>query len=1294
MGIRKVQQSFLGGEVSPAMYGRFDDQRYAQGLAQCENFIARPQGPVMTRPGTAFVRPAKYGYQKCALIPFAYSADQTMILEFGERYVRFHTNGKTLLDESGEPYEVATPYSAADVADIHWVQNMDVMTLVHPSYRPAELRRYAAGAWAYSIIDFGAPIAAPGAPKVSFNLVLGKDVEVTDAEKTRYTYRYKITAIRETDYGLQEGPAGGEGTCKGNLYLSNATVEIRWDRVEGASRYRVYKYSQGLFAYIGDTEDTFFSDDNYEADTGVTPPRYEDLFKTSGRVVSVALTNGGSNYRAGPINTIGDVATYTKPDGSTTEVRFPISLTPIEAEHLTLTVGDEANYGSGGQMATVTTTSPDVVSVTGLSITVGGQAYVTPYADIRTSVDYDAVPGTSAKTASRASSVVQPDSARTYTYEFPCTVQADTTELGHAVLADPTGKGAEISTNYTNAGGVGSIDVTASGKGYTSPTVTFTDKWLTVPQATAYMKIVEVELTNGGSGYTPGRLLSIRTTEEGDVEYNGIEGMTTFAATKLPFFIPGGRLDDEVTYEISSNVDGDEPGSGAEVELVREEGVWSDSSGSVPTNLKTGVWVRDIRIVKDGKRYSTPRIRAYFKYRGWPTDTSESTAMARFYSVEVNDSDVQVTLTDAQGQGAAVTATVDEDTGQIGSVTLVTGGDEYLNPQITFKNKGGSGAAAKASLGISKVVVTQTGGNSVTGSVSGFKTTGTKRVGSGQATPETVPFTVDRITSRVTVKIIDKGSVVGSDGNSYSGSGAQAELTIVKGEDSYEVTGFRLKSGGSRYVRPYIQIIDEIGTRNETKNWRVPLDVDPVPVTAEIVDSTGSGATVSCTRDGRKVGSITLLSEGTGYTSPRVVFHHPTGSGAAAVVQILGYDCPGAVCYHEQRRCFAGTIQRPRMIWMTRPGTESDMGYTIPSQSDNRIKFTIAMQQASRILHLVPVSNLLALTGSSEFRVATGSDLSAAAQSYIGASNVQPVVVNSTVVFAAERGGHLREMGYQWQASGYVAGDLSLRSEHLFDGNRIVSLAYSKAPDPIVWCAMADGTLLGLTYLPEQNVGGWHKHIFRGGAVESVACVTEDQEDILYCVVRRTINGSTVRYIERMTKQRISGLDEAWQVDCGGEYKGEAATQISGLDHLEGETVSILADGCVLPQQKVVEGKITLTEPAKRVVVGLPITARLKTLPVAVQMQDGSYGVGYMKNVNELWIRLKDASGLFVGPGFDDLIELKQRTVEAYGTPPTLVEREVSIVPDGKWNDSGQICIEQSLPLPLTVVSIAYDFAK
>ena len=494
---------------------------------------------------------------------------------------------------------------------------------------------------------------------------------------------------------------------------------------------------------------------------------------------------------------------------------------------------------------------------------------------------------------------------------------------------------------------------------------------------------------------------------------------------------------------------------------------------------------------------------------------------------------------------------------------------------------------------------------------------------------------------------------------------------------------------------------------------------------------------------------------------------------------------PGAVSYFEQRRVFAGTNNAPQNMWMTKSGTESNMSFGLPIRDDDRIEFRVAAREANTIRHIIPLTQMLLLTGSAEWRVTsvnndaiTPTSISVKPQSYVGADNSQPVIVNNSLVYAAARGGHIRELGYNWQANGFVTGDLSLRAPHLFDNFTIKDMALSKAPIPIVWAVSSNGKLLGLTYVPEQALGAWHQHD-TDGTFESVACVSEGNDDVTYCVIKRIVDGDVVRYIERMGTRLFATPRDNFFVDSGATYngtntngsqtvtisggtnytKGEnltvtanynlfnappsvadkddaivlvdgtdlyrltilstssqtvatakidkdlpvslrntgittyevARNVISGISWLEGKTVNILADGAVHPQRTVSSGAITLDRAASVVHVGLPYNSDLNTLPMALQIE--AMGQGRVKNLNHVWIRVLESSGIFAGPSADQLVEAKQRTTEPYGSPPSLKTQDIKIMLTPQWQDNGQLFVRQTDPLPLTVVALTLEVA-
>ena len=286
--IRTYQQSCNGGELSPEMYGRAGDPKYQAGLAKCRNFLIDPRGPAENRPGFAYVNYAKYADKRVKLIPFTFSTDQSMVLEFGEKYIRFHTNGQTLLGSNGQPYEVATPYSADDLFSLHYVQSADVLTIVHPAYAPRELRRYSVVDWRLVEINFKGALPSPEAPSVVQSI--NGDVQ----NKEDYTREYCITALKAD--GSNESAAGPSTSIRCNPYGTGAYNTISWNAVSGAELYRVYRNQGGVWCFIGQTKTLSIRDEQIDPDASITPPIYDDPFGQSGGITSVKVTNGGSGY--------------------------------------------------------------------------------------------------------------------------------------------------------------------------------------------------------------------------------------------------------------------------------------------------------------------------------------------------------------------------------------------------------------------------------------------------------------------------------------------------------------------------------------------------------------------------------------------------------------------------------------------------------------------------------------------------------------------------------------------------------------------------------------------------------------------------------------------------------------------------------------------------------------------------------------------------------------------------------------------------------------------------------------
>lgn len=376
-----------------------------------------------------------------------------------------------------------------------------------------------------------------------------------------------------------------------------------------------------------------------------------------------------------------------------------------------------------------------------------------------------------------------------------------------------------------------------------------------------------------------------------------------------------------------------------------------------------------------------------------------------------------------------------------------------------------------------------------------------------------------------------------------------------------------------------------------------------------ITDSTGTGAGARGIVKNGRIESVVVEAGGSGYVAPQISVKSSYGSGAR-----FGYtlstasppEFPSCSCQFDQRRIFAGTAANPVKVFMTATGSQYLMTYHIPQQSDDMIEIVALTNDADIIKHAVAMESLLLFTGSSELRVYTqdGSGLApdtvaVRAQSYVGANNVQPVVVNSSIVYIAARGGHPRQLTNT--AQGYSSDDLGVRCQHLFDYSDIIDLAYSKAPHQLLYCVSSSGDILICTYVPEQRLVAWTECKTNNGNFKRVCCVSEGEEDRLYVIVERTIKGVKKKYLEHMAPLNYSKND-ARLFDS---YLEGLFTQpqkgVSGLNHLEGEFVYALVDGKLQGPLEVTNGAITLEKEGRHVVVGLPMESFYRSVPMENQ---------------------------------------------------------------------------------------------
>lgn len=284
---------------------------------------------------------------------------------------------------------------------------------------------------------------------------------------------------------------------------------------------------------------------------------------------------------------------------------------------------------------------------------------------------------------------------------------------------------------------------------------------------------------------------------------------------------------------------------------------------------------------------------------------------------------------------------------------------------------------------------------------------------------------------------------------------------------------------------------------------------------------------------------------------------------------------PATSTYHSERQAFGATAAQPQAYWMTKTGSYTDFGTSIPTVADDAISKSIPGRKVNAIRHMVEVGKLIVLTSGSEWVIAgdggaiSPSTIIQTAQSYNGSSHLPPIVVGDMALYLQDKGSVVRDIGYKYESDNYTGQDLTVLAAHLFAGKQIVDWAFAQVPWSVVWAVRSDGTLLGLTYMKEQQVMGWHRHD-TDGEFESVCCISEGREDATYVIVNRTIDGATKRYVERMETRQFTAIEDAFFVDSGLSYDGrdQAGTlTLSGgtaWDHTETLTATLAGSAVAL----------------------------------------------------------------------------------------------------------------------------------
>lgn len=403
---------------------------------------------------------------------------------------------------------------------------------------------------------------------------------------------------------------------------------------------------------------------------------------------------------------------------------------------------------------------------------------------------------------------------------------------------------------------------------------------------------------------------------------------------------------------------------------------------------------------------------------------------------------------------------------------------------------------------------------------------------------------------------------------------------------------------------------------------------------------------------------------------------------------------PTSISFAQDRLTFGGTRSEPQTEWMTESGDYYSFRRHSPLLATDGISINLPARQLNAINWLLPLGTIVAGTSSTIWtisavdKVITPTNVAQSPSDYSGASTVLPVIIGNRAIYVQTGGSVVRDLAFSFQDDGYISTNISILATHLFENKTITAMAYQQNPGNLMWLLQSDGAMLSMTYLREQDILAWTKHD-TAGSFESICELggSGSYDEVWFSVKR-----GTKRYIELMANRLESAATEdQFFMDCGITYDGVPTSVVTGLGHLEGKQVCVLADGNVIFDSEtpttVTSGQITLPAPYSLIHVGLPYTSDLETLNVEVPTASGT-AQGKKVKISKLTLLLQNSSGGKIGPDFNTLHEIGGIFTRNYNTAQVLATGPVNENLGAGYEDGGRICIRQTKPLPISILAL------
>ena len=409
-------------------------------------------------------------------------------------------------------------------------------------------------------------------------------------------------------------------------------------------------------------------------------------------------------------------------------------------------------------------------------------------------------------------------------------------------------------------------------------------------------------------------------------------------------------------------------------------------------------------------------------------------------------------------------------------------------------------------------------------------------------------------------------------------------------------------------------------------------------------------------------------------------------SGSAVATWRNG-SYPSAVAFYDQRLWFGGSPDYPQTLWASKIGAFTD--FTLGAVDSDALSFTIASSNFDKIRHLTTARSLLPLTSSTEFSVTgavngsiTPSSVKIQPQTFHGSSTVKPIRIAQEVVFIQRDNKVARAISYSVTDDANAAPNVSMFADHLLLPG-IKDMTFAQDPHYIAWMTRKDGDIITLTHLRDYETTGWARHT-TDGDFENVCSIKETNTENVYVIVKRTINGVQKRYIERFDYGNV-WTDSSRSTTLG---IGVKSSSFTGLSHLEGKSVAVVADGSVHPNVTVTGGAIQLQYPANSIVVGLQYDTLIELLHPELGSDPTSSNQGRKLSVIEAWFRFKETINCRVN-GYQVPFRRNTDGLDAVIQPFT-GDKRVAVM---GWRSPKNLRIEQVTPMPFTLLGVIMKVA-